>query len=42
MFRFSAVVVVFSTSLLEIRDSKCEGEVGGDVEGDLLSEWLWI
>lgn len=39
MFRFSVVVVAFSTSCLKIRDSECEGEVGRDVERDLLSEW---
>ena len=40
MFRFSVVVVVFSTSHLEIGDSECEGEVEGDDEGDLLLEWV--
>jgi len=39
MFRFLVVVVVFSTSRLEIGDSECEGEDGEVVEGDLLSEW---
>ena len=37
MFGFAAVVVVFSTSRLRFKDSECDGEVGGDVEGDLLS-----
>ena len=40
MFRSSTVVVVFSTSRLEFGDSECDGEVRGDVEGDLLSEWI--
>ena len=39
MFRLSALVVGFSTSLLKIGDLECDGEVGGDVEGDLLSKW---
>ena len=39
MFKFSAVGVVFSTSHLKMGDLECEGEVGGDGEGDLLSEW---
>ena len=37
MFRFSTVLVAFSTSRLKIGDLECEGEFGGDVEGDLLS-----
>jgi len=32
--------VVFSTSSLIFNDSECDGEVGGDVEGDLLSKWV--
>ena len=40
MFLGSTLVVVFSTSHLEIGDRECEGEVVGDVEGDLLSEWI--
>ena len=39
MFKFSAVGVVFSTSRLKIGDLEYEGEVGGDGEEDLLSEW---
>ena len=39
MFEFVAVVVVLSTSRSRFKDSKCDGEVGGDGEGDLLSEW---
>jgi len=39
VFRFLVVIVDFSTSLLKIGDLECHGEVGGDVEGDLLSEW---
>ena len=39
MFGFVAVVVVLSTSCSRFKDSKCDGEVGRDVEGDLLSEW---
>ena len=33
---FVAVVVVLSTSGSRFKDSKCDGEVGGDGEGDLL------
>jgi len=40
MFKSSATVVVFSTSQLEFRVSECDGEVGGDVDGDLLLEWV--
>ena len=32
-------MAVLSTSGSRFRDSKCNGEVGGDGEGDLLSEW---
>ena len=39
MFRFVAVVVIFSTSRLGFKDLECDGEVRGDAEGDLLSEW---
>ena len=39
MFWGSTMVVVFSTSGLETRDLAFEGEVRGEVEGDLLSEW---
>ena len=37
--RFVAVVFVLSTSGSRFKNSKCDGEVGGDCEGDLLSEW---
>jgi len=40
MFRFVAVVVIFSTSRLRFKDSEWDGEVGGDVEGNLLLEWF--
>jgi len=40
MFKFAAVVVVFSTSRLMFIDSECDGEVEGYVEDDLLSEWV--
>ena len=39
MFGLVAVVIVFSTSRLGFKDLECDGEVGGDVEGDLLLEW---
>ena len=39
MFKFLAMGVFFSTSHLKMGDLECEGEVGGDGEGDLLSEW---
>ena len=39
MFEFVAVVVILSTSHSRFKDSKCDGEVKGDAEGDLLSEW---
>ncbi len=39
MLGFLAVVVALSTSLFTIRDLEFKGEVRGDVEGDLLSEW---
>lgn len=38
IFWGSVVVFVFSTSRLETRDLACEGEVGGEVEGDLRSQ----
>jgi len=34
------VVVVSSTSLLKTGVPACKGEVGGEVEGDLPSEWI--
>jgi len=39
MLGFVEVVVVLSTSRSRFKDSKCDGEFRGDVEGDLLSEW---
>ena len=33
------MVVVLSTSGSGFKDYKCDGEVGEDGEGDLLSEW---
>ena len=33
------MAVVLSTFGSRLKDSKCDGEVGGDGEGDLLSEW---
>lgn len=34
------MVVVSSTSRLKTGVLACEGEVGGEVEGDLLLEWI--
>ena len=39
MSGFMVVFVVLSTSFSRFKDSKCDGEVEGDGEGDLLSEW---
>ena len=39
MSGFVAVTVVLSTFGYRFKDFKCDGEVGGDGEGNLLSEW---
>ena len=39
MFGFVVVVIVLSTSCSRFKDSNFNGEVGEDVEGDLLLEW---
>ena len=36
-----AVVVALATFGSGIKDFKCDGEVGGDGEGNLLSEWYF-
>jgi len=39
MSGFVAVAVVLATYNSRFKVSKCNGEVGGDGEGDLLLEW---
>jgi len=39
MSGFMAVVFFLSTSCSRFKDSNCDGEVEGDGEGNLLSEW---
>ena len=39
MSGFVAAAVVLSTSSSRFKDFKCDGEVEGDGEGNLLSEW---